>query len=106
MSDVVQVATTCDSEEAANAMARNAVGSRLAACAQVEGPITSIYRWQGEVETTPEWRVTFKTTTASADALEASVVEHHPYETPEVLRTPVVGGSTAYLAWVHDAVDG
>jgi periplasmic divalent cation tolerance protein len=106
MSDVVQVATTCDSEVAANAMARNAVGARLAACAQVEGPITSTYRWQGEVETTAEWRVTYKTTTASADALEAFVLEHHPYETPEVLRTPVVGGNPAYLSWVRDAVDG
>ena len=106
MSDVVQVATTCDSEEAAQALARNAVGSRLAACAQVEGPITSTYRWQGEVESATEWRATFKTTASCADALEAFVLEHHSYETPEVLRTPVAGGNPEYLDWIHDGVDG
>ena len=100
MTDVVQVVTMCGSERAANALSRDAVNARLAACGQVEGPVTSTYRWEGSVETAEEWRVTLKTAAARAGALEAFVLQHHPYDVPEVLRTPVVGGNPDYLAWV------
>ncbi len=104
--DVVQVTTTADDADLLTALARDAVAARLAARAQVEGPITSTYWWQGTLETADEWRATLKTTQARADALEAFLVQHHPNEVPEVLRTPVVGGNPAYLAWVRDEVRG
>jgi periplasmic divalent cation tolerance protein len=103
-SGVVQVETTCDSADAANALVRDTVAARLAACGQV-GAITSTYWWQGDVQTGTEWRITFKTTDAKADELESFLLQHHPYETPEVLRTPVLGGNPAYLAWVAAEVE-
>jgi periplasmic divalent cation tolerance protein len=102
--DIVQVAVTFDDETAADALVRDAVEARLAACGQVDGPITSVFRWEGAIETAVEWRATFKTTTARAGELEAFVVERHPYDVPEVLRTPVVGGRAAYLEWVRAEV--
>ncbi|MER7465080.1 divalent-cation tolerance protein CutA [Streptomyces sp. NPDC097981] len=97
---MLAVLTTVDSAEAAAALARGAVEARLAACAQISGPVTSVYRWKDALETSPEWQVLFKTTTAAYPALEARLTAGHPYDTPEVIAMPVVRGSADYLAWV------
>ncbi|WP_418956931.1 divalent-cation tolerance protein CutA [Streptomyces tritici] len=94
------VLTTTDSAEKARALARGAVEARLAACAQVSGPVTSVYHWKQAVETAEEWQVQFKTTEDRYDALEAHLLAAHDYETPEILATPVVRGSAAYLEWI------
>ncbi|MEW1908340.1 divalent-cation tolerance protein CutA [Kitasatospora sp. NPDC085895] len=97
--DVLVVTTTHDAQEKARALAELVVRERLAACAQVY-PIDSVYRWEGEVRSEPEWRIDFKTTAGVVDRLTAFLREHHGYETPEVVAVPVVAGSEAYLAWV------
>jgi len=94
------VTTTVDSPDTAGALARSAVDARLAACAQVLGPIASTYRWQGAVEQSTEWLVVFKSTVERYAALEEHVRGAHPYELPEIVSTSV-GGSTAYLGWVR-----
>jgi periplasmic divalent cation tolerance protein len=95
------VLTTTDSAEKAQELARGAVEARLAACAQVSGPVTSVYHWQNAIETSQEWQVLFKTTETCYDALEAYLTAKHDYEAPEIIATPVVRGSTAYLAWLR-----
>lgn len=95
----VIVTTTAGSEAAARELAAGVVAARLGACAQLV-PITSVYRWKGEVRTEPEWRVEVKTTAARAEALTAHLREVHPYDLPEIVVTPIVGGSDEYLAWV------
>lgn len=94
------VLTTTDSADKAEALARGAVEARLAACAQIAGPVTSVYRWQGAIETDEEWQVLFKTTEARYAALEAHLLAAHDYDTPEIIATPVVHASPAYLAWI------
>lgn len=101
---VCQVVTTVDSPELAQRLARGAVEAGLAACGQAGGPITSTYRWRGAIEESTEHVVTFKTTEAAYPALAAYVREHHPYEVPEILCTPVADGHPDYLAWVEDQV--
>ena len=98
---LVQVATTFDAVDEAEALASSAVEARLAACAQVEGPVTSVYRWDGAVQKDREWRVTSKTTAALADRLTEYIVREHSYDVPEVLVTSVVGGHQTYLEWVR-----
>lgn len=71
---------------------------------QVVGPITSHYRWKGERARATEWLLLCKTTGAQADAVTQSIARTHPYEVPEVLVTPVVGGHPAYLAWIAGEV--
>jgi periplasmic divalent cation tolerance protein len=101
MTDVVVVTSTAGSEADAAALARAVIEARLGACAQV-GRIDSVYRWQGEVHSEPEWRIDVKTTAARADEVVAYLRERHPYDEPEVIVTPVVGGSESYLAWVAE----
>jgi periplasmic divalent cation tolerance protein len=94
------VLTTTDSADKAEALARGVVEARLAACAQISGPVTSVYHWQRAIETSEEWQVLFKTTDACYAALEAHLLAAHDYETPEIIATPVVRGSAGYLAWL------
>lgn len=104
MSAVVQVTTTLDTRDGAERLAAAIVEARLAACAQVLGPITSTYRWQGAVETASEWLVLIKTTSDALPALEARLRADHPYEVPEIIAVPVVAGLGAYLEWVRETV--
>ncbi|KAB7851268.1 divalent-cation tolerance protein CutA [Streptomyces mobaraensis] len=95
------VLTTAPDEETARRLAKDAVERRLAACAQVDGPVTSVYRWQGAIETDAEWRVLYKTTGARYAELEAHIRAGHPYDVPEVIATPITAGSDAYLTWLR-----
>lgn len=100
----VLVTTTVDSEAAATTIANAAVGERLAACVQVGSPVTSIYRWQGEVQSAREWVLQLKTSEERLQALMRRIRELHPYQVPEILASPVVAGDPAYLAWLADQV--
>jgi periplasmic divalent cation tolerance protein len=98
----VQVTTTTDSRKEAAEIARSAVTERLAACAQLVGPIASTYWWEGEIESAEEWMVLFKTTTDRFEDLAAQITELHSYDTPEIIATPVVAGSADYLSWMSE----
>ncbi|MGW0820229.1 divalent-cation tolerance protein CutA [Streptomyces sp. NPDC002845] len=102
MADHLTVLTTTDSAERAQTLATSAVDAGVAACAQIDGPITSVYRWEGEVQTDQEWRVLYKTTAERYAELEAHIKSVHDYDTPEIIATPVTHGSDAYLSWVTE----
>ncbi|MFD5315946.1 divalent-cation tolerance protein CutA [Streptomyces sp. NPDC127098] len=102
MADHITVSTTTDSRAAAEALARSAVEARLAACAQVDGPITSVYRWEGAVRADQEWRVLYKLPATGYPALEAHVRAAHTYDVPEIVAAEITAGSAAYLAWVDE----
>ncbi|NGO13497.1 divalent-cation tolerance protein CutA [Streptomyces sp. HC44] len=106
MADWLTVLTTTDAPEKAEALARGAVATRVAACAQVSGPVTSVYRWKGQIETASEWQVLFKTTETRYAELETYLREAHDYDTPEIIATPVVRGSAAYLEWLERETAG
>ncbi len=63
MPDIWQLSTTTGDHELAERIATELVDRRLAACVQITGPITSIYRWQGQIERAEEWLCVAKTTT-------------------------------------------
>ncbi|MFH9420749.1 divalent-cation tolerance protein CutA [Streptomyces sp. NPDC017529] len=94
--------TTTDSAAKAETLARGAIEARVAACAQISAPVTSVYRWDGAVETAQEWQVLFKTAAARYEALEAYLLQAHDYDTPEIIATPVTRGGAGYLAWVTE----
>ncbi|MEU6976286.1 MULTISPECIES: divalent-cation tolerance protein CutA [unclassified Streptomyces] len=98
---ILTVLTTTDARAKAEALARGAVEARVAACAQVSGPLTSVYWWQGAVDGAEEWQVVFKTTELRYAALEAHLLAAHDYETPEILATPVARVSAEYARWVE-----
>jgi len=104
--DWLTVLTTTDAVGKAEALARGAVESRVAACAQISGPVTSVYRWKGEVETAREWQVLFKTTGLRYAGLETYLRTAHDYDIPEIIATPVARGSADYLRWLEEETAG
>ncbi len=102
---VVTLLTTTTSKEEASRIARVLVSERLAACANIIPGISSVYRWNEEVQEEKETLLVIKTTVAQVDALEARVVELHSYDVPELLAIPVVGGHQPYITWVDSAVE-
>jgi periplasmic divalent cation tolerance protein len=101
-----QVNVTTASSEQAQALAQLAVEQRLAACAQVSGPISSTYWWEGRVASSEEWLCVLKTSAARLPALLAAVREAHPYDTPEIVATPIAEGDPDYLAWLDAETTG
>jgi len=102
MSDLWQITTSTGTREVAERIAVELVELRLAACAQVSGPVTSTFRWQGKIENAEEWVCTAKTSRQHVPAIEEVLRRLHPYELPELVATPIVGGSEAYLKWVEE----
>jgi periplasmic divalent cation tolerance protein len=94
------VLTTAANSEEAERLARTLVEERLAACATFIDSAHSIYRWQGQIETSNETLLLLKTGADCLAALEARLHELHSYQTPEFLVLAVDAGSHAYLDWL------
>jgi periplasmic divalent cation tolerance protein len=100
MAEFIQVTTTTGARHDAERIATELVSRRLAACVQISGPVASTYRWKGAVETTEEWLCMIKTSRDQFTAVHEVVKQLHPYEVPELIATPIVEGSEAYLNWL------
>ena len=94
------VITNLPNRDAALALARALVERRLAACVNILAECTSVYRWQGALETASEVPVLIKTRAAIYDEVEAAIRGLHPYELPEIVAFPVERGLPEYLQWV------
>ncbi|MDR2852732.1 MAG: divalent-cation tolerance protein CutA [Burkholderiaceae bacterium] len=93
------VLTSTATEAQAESLAAAIVKAHLAACVQMH-PVRSVYCWEGALQRESEWALNIKTRNARFAALEAFIRAHHPYQTPEVLRLPIDGGSADYLRWL------
>ncbi len=82
-------------------MARLAISVGLAAGGQISGPVASVFWHAGEFGESEEWVVSFKTTAARYDELEAHLIEHHEWQNPEVTAVPIARASAAYVEWVE-----
>ena len=91
----------CASIDEARKVSDVLLDARLAACVQVIGPVESRFWWQGERESATEWLCLAKARAAHIDEIVTAVRSVHSYETPEIVATPIVGGSADYLAWVE-----
>ena len=97
---VVLVLTSLPDNDSASRIAQVLVGERLAACVNISAPGTSLYRWQGVIETATEVQVLCKTSAATQAALIGRLAELHPYEVPEILAWTPREVASAYAAWV------
>lgn len=100
--ETLLVISNLPDREHAERLAAHLIELRLAACVNVLAPCTSVYRWQGKVETATEVPVLIKTTRARYPALETAIKAFHPYELPEIIALPVTVGLPAYLDWVDN----
>lgn len=94
------VYVTAPSHDVAVVLAQKVVGERLAACANILGPITSVYWWDGKLNQDGEVAMVLKTTAGHVAALTARLRQLHPYECPCIVAIPIEGGNPDFLAWI------
>jgi periplasmic divalent cation tolerance protein len=103
LTDKCLVLVTCANAAEAKRIARAVVEDRLAACVNIlPGTVTSIYRWQGKVESGRERLLLIKTSRKRLANLQAAVMRLHSYDVPEFIALPIAAGSRAYLAWLEE----
>ena len=98
--DYIQVFTTTDKNEDAKRIAKEVVEKRLIACAQIVGPISSTFWWDGKVDEEQEWLLIMKTRKALYDELERAIKNVHPYDVPEIIAQDIINGNRDYLDWI------
>lgn len=101
---VISVYAIFASAEEAERIGRVVVEERLAACVNVIGPVRSLYRWNGVVETADEVAAIFKTSGEAADRLITRVATLHSYDVPCIVSWPIDKILLSYAEWVEDNV--
>ena len=87
----------------AQKIAHALVEQKLAACVNILAECSSVYRWQGKIETAGEVPLLIKTRADIFAEVEALIKKLHPYELPEIVAVPVVHGSREYFDWINAA---
>ena len=100
MSSPILVLTTFPDIDTAQRMSQQMVQAKLAACVNIVPAGQSIYMWKGEICKETEHIAVIKTTDNRYSELENYIQEQHPYELPEIISTPITGGSKNYLDWL------
>lgn len=100
MSNKILVFCSAPSLEKASSLAQTVVEEKLAACVNILPGVTSIYRWEGAVESSAEVLLLMKTREELFEMLRARIVEQHPYELPEVIAVSIANGHAEYLKWI------
>ena len=98
---LVVVYCSCPNEKTALALADRLVEIQAAACVNVINGVQSVYRWQGEINRDHEVLLMIKSTMQSLTHIKKLIVENHPYELPEIIAVPIIGGSDDYLSWIR-----
>lgn len=104
MKPIILISTTFENNADAERIARLLLDRKLIACAQVTGPITSFYRWQGETTTAAEFSLSLKTTPSCTEDVKTLLSREHPYDLPEIIVQEIVHSSKEYSRWVHGEV--
>ena len=100
MSGIIKIIITADSKETAEKIGRDLVRRRLASCAQISGPIKSIYWWKGKIEEAEEWLCTLKSRKELYKTIEKEIQSLHPYEVPQIIATDIHHALPEYVEWV------
>lgn len=97
----LMITTTVESRVDAEKMAAMLLANRLVACAQITGPVSSSYWWQGKIVSSEEYLLVMKSDESRYDELEQRIRELHPYETPEIIATAITHISEGYRQWLE-----
>lgn len=100
---VIVIVTTASKQEAEN-IAQHLLKERLIACANVTGPVSSLFHWDGKLEQAEEYLIFMKSRKDLFEKLAATVKALHSYEVPEIVALPIVEGSKAYLGWLDSCL--
>lgn len=104
MKPIIFISTTLETKKDAERLAGLLLESKLIACAQISGPITSLYRWEGATTSATEFTLNVKTTPLCTEAIKALLHQEHPYDLPEIIVQEIFDSSEEYSSWVYGEV--
>ena len=99
-SEFIVVTTTSDKKETLEAISKELISRRLAACCQVSGPLVSFYEWNNVAESSEEWTCSIKTLRGNFDRIAKVILELHHYDQPQIVALPIVVAETGYADWL------
>ena len=91
---------TCPDQKTAGYIAGQMIEHHLAACVNIAPGITSVYQWQGKIESAQEHLLIIKSHANQYQAIETKIKQVHPYELPEIIAVPIEHGLPEYLQWI------
>ncbi len=100
---VIVLVTTASKEEAEK-IAQKLLEEKLIACANIIGPVSSLFWWKNKVEKAEEYVLLMKSRLDLFEKLSSKVKELHTYEVPEIIALPIVQGSKAYIEWLNESL--
>lgn len=100
MAEYVHVTTATETQDQALALAKAITEKKLAASAQITGPVTATFWHLGQFGQAEEWSITLKTTRDRYEELETYLRENHPWNNPEIAAIPITAGAPDYLGWI------
>ncbi len=103
MSQIIIYSTFSEKAEAED-VSRALVEARLVACANILPVMSSVYLWEGEVQSSDEVAVIYKTTADMYGKVESEIKRLHSYDCPCVISWDIERGSSPFLEWLNGAV--
>jgi periplasmic divalent cation tolerance protein len=100
---VIVLVTTASKQEAEKIVQR-LLNGRLIACANIIGPVSSLFHWSGKMEKAEEYLIFMKSRKDLFEKLAETVKALHSYEVPEIIVLPIVEVSKAYLDWMRSCL--
>jgi periplasmic divalent cation tolerance protein len=104
--DFMVVHITAKDETEARQLANLLLEKRLAACVNIVPKISTLYSWEGKIESGTESLMIVKTNSSRLRDIIALVKANHSYKVPEIIASPINGGSPEYLAWLGEELEG
>jgi periplasmic divalent cation tolerance protein len=99
--DYVQLFVSVPNKKIGQQIASVLLERKLAACIQIIGPIESHYIWEDIQEKENEFLCLIKSNASQFKNIEKAIIKLHPYDTPEIIETPITQGSKPYLDWIE-----
>ena len=104
--DYILIMVTASSREEAEKIATTLLERKLIACANILGPVSSRFWWQGKIDSAEEYMIFMKTKRELFDQIADNVKQLHSYEVPEIIALPIVEGAKPYLEWINSSLAG
>lgn len=104
MTEYIVVYCNCPDEASAKQIAAKLIHAKLAAAVNLLPIMQSIYHWQDKIVEASEIQLLIKSKSQRFEQINQLIRSIHPYETPEIIATPIIAGDRQYLTWIDNTV--
>lgn len=96
--------TTVQNKKDAQAIAKELLRYKAAACVNIVDKISSLYMWKNKVCIDDECLMIIKSREDLFEKVQKIVLTLHKYDLPELIEIPITNGFEDYLGWIDESV--